>query len=82
MKRIEMKEINHRAIRGIGWVGKAALLCLGILAMLVAASLLMAVMLMATVLPATAKRHKRKLGDRRESRNTSELPAPRKALAS
>lgn len=80
-----MKEINHRAIRGIGWVGKAALLCLGILAMLavlVAASLLMAVMLMATVLPATAKRHKRKLGDRRESRNTSELPAPRKALAS
>ena len=62
MRVIVMKEVNHRVVRGIGWVGKAALLCLGILgmlALLVVMSVLTAVMLMATVFPATAVRHKR-----------------------
>ena len=86
MKAIGMKEVNHRAIRGIiGWVGKAALLCLGILAMfvlVVVMGVLMAVMLMGTAFPANAVRHKRVLASRRDSRNASEFPAPRKAVAS
>ena len=58
MKGIGMKEINRRAFRGVGWVGKVALFCLGLLAMLalvVVMSVLTPVMLTAIALPATAR---------------------------
>ena len=57
MKGNAIREINHRVFRRVGWVGKAALLCLGLLAMLalvVVMSVLTAVMLTAIALPATA----------------------------
>ena len=62
MKGIYMKEIKHLALRGVGWVGKAAQLSLGLLAMLalvVVMAVLTVVVLTATALPATAVRHKR-----------------------
>ena len=58
MKGNAIREINHRVFRGVAWVGKAALLCLGLLAMValvVVMTVLTAVMLMAIVLPATAQ---------------------------
>lgn len=85
MKGIDMKEINHRAFRGVVWIGKAVLLCLGLLAMLalvVVMSALTVVMLAATILPAPALRQKRDPRGRRDSGNISEFPAPRKAVAS
>ena len=60
MKGIYMKEIKHLTLRGVGWVGKAVLLSLGLLAMLaqvVVMSVLTVVVLTATVLPATGVRH-------------------------
>ena len=80
-----MKEIDRRALSGVGWVGKAVLLCLGLLAMLtlvVVLSVLTVVMLTATVLPATVMWQKRALRGGRDSTNTSEVSAPRKAVAS
>ena len=89
MKGIYMKEIYRLASRGVAWVGKAAgkaaLFCLGLLAMLalvVVLVVLTVVMLAATILPATAVRQKRDLRGRRDSGNTSEFSAPRKAVAS
>jgi hypothetical protein len=85
MKGIDMKEINHRAFRGVVWVGKATLFCLGLLAMLalvVVMTILTPVMLAATILPAPAVRWKRDPRGRRDSRNTPEISAPRKAVAS
>jgi hypothetical protein len=85
MKGIDMKEIDRLALRGVGWMGKAALFCLGFLAMLallVVMSVLTAVMLTATVLPATAVRQKRDLRGRRDDGNTSEFSAPREIVAS
>ena len=58
MKGIYMKEIKHLVLRGVGWVGEAALLSLGLLAMLalvVLMGVLTAVMLTAIALPATAR---------------------------
>jgi hypothetical protein len=34
MKGIDMKETNCRAFRGVAWVGKAVLFCLGLLTIL------------------------------------------------
>lgn len=53
-KGIRMKEINPWARRGATWVGRAALLCLGIFAMLVlvvVAAVLVPVMLTASATP-------------------------------
>ncbi len=80
-----MKEINSRAFRGVAWVGKAVLLCLGLLAMLALAvmmAVLTPVMLTATALPATTVRQKRDLRGRRHGGNTSKLSVQRKAVAS
>ncbi len=80
-----MKEINRRAFRGVGWVGKAALLCLGLLAMLalvVVMGILTAVMLMSTILPGTAIGRRRDPSVRRDSGEASTLSALRKAVAS
>lgn len=85
MKGIEMKENNRQALRGVVWVGNAALFCLGLLAMLalvVVITLLTAVMLTATILPAPAARQKRDLRGGRDSGNFSEFSAPRRAVAS
>ena len=73
MKGIYMKEIKHLVLRGVGWVGEAALLSLGLLAMLalvVLMGVLTAVMLTATALPVTAVRHKRWLKGRRDISRT------------
>jgi hypothetical protein len=67
MKGIDMKEIHRWALRAIVGVSKAALFCLGLLAMcalVVVATVLTAVMLAATILPATAGRQKRDLEQR------------------
>jgi hypothetical protein len=86
MKGIDMKEINRVALGGVAWMGKVALLCLGILAifaLMVVMSVQTAVMLTAIALPKTAVWHKRELKVRRDSTNTSEISAPRKkAMAS
>jgi hypothetical protein len=85
MKGIDMKEITHWTLRRVAWVGKAALFCLGLLAMLalvVVTTVLAAVMLAATALPGAAVRQRRDLRGRRDSGNTPELSAPRKAVAS
>jgi hypothetical protein len=85
MKEIDMKQINRLVWRGVAWVGRAVLFCLGLLAMLalvVVMGVLTAVMLAATALPATVVRQKRDLSGRRDSENTPELSATRKAVAS
>jgi hypothetical protein len=81
MKEIYMKEINRKALGGATWVGKGALLCLGLLAMValvVVMSVLTAVTLMATALPGPAVRRRRDLRGRRETTNTSQNSAPRR----
>ena len=86
MKGIHVKEIKHLALRGVGLASKAALLSLGLVAMValvVVMGVLTAVMLTATALPAAAVSNKRERRGRRESKNTSEISAPRKkAVAS
>ncbi len=85
MKEIGMKKFNRLALGGVGWIGKVAMFCLGLVAMaalVVVMSVLTAVMLMATSLPATVVWQKRDLRGRRVSTNTSEFSAPRKAMAS
>ncbi len=85
MKGSDMKKINRLALRGVMGVGKAALSCLGLLAMLalvVVIAVLTPVMLAATALPATKVWRKRDPMGRRHGANTSELSAPRKAVAS
>lgn len=81
-----MKEINPLALRGVKWMVKGALLCLGLLAMValvIVMGVLTAVMLTATAFPATAVSNKRELRGRRESKNTAEISAPhKKAVAS
>jgi hypothetical protein len=81
MKGIYIKEITHLALRGVGWVGKAALLSPGLLTMLalvIVMGVLSAVMLTSTALPATAVRHKLGLMGRRDTANIPEISAPRK----
>ena len=85
MKKIYMKEVDRQALSGVGWVGKAVLFCLGLLAMLalvVELSVLTVVMLTATVLPTTVMWQKRDLRGGRDSGNTSEFSTPREAVAS
>lgn len=85
MKGIDVKEINRQASRGVAWVGKAVLFCLGLLAMLaliIVMTVLTMVMLIATTLPATVARRRRDSRARRDSRNTPQFSAPRKAVAS
>ena len=84
MEKTVMQAIDSRAFRGVEWVGKAALFCLGlltILALVVVMTCLTAVMLMATALPATAGWKKHGLRSRRDSTNTSEFSELRKAVA-
>jgi hypothetical protein len=86
MKKIYIKEINTLAVRGSRWVGKAALLSVGLVAMValvVVMGVLTAVMLIATALPVAAVRHEGELKDKRGRKNTSEISAPReKAVTS
>jgi hypothetical protein len=86
MKGIYMKEIDPLALRGVGWVGKAALFCSGLLAMvalIIVTVVLTAVMLTVTALPAAAVKQKREVRGRRDSTNTSEISAAhQKAVAS
>jgi hypothetical protein len=85
MKGISMKVTDSRAFRGVAWVGKAALFCLGLIAMLalvVVIVVLTPVMLAATALPGTPPWPKRELRGRRHGSTTSGLSAPRKAVAS
>ncbi len=85
MKRIDMKEIDFRALRGVAWVGKAALICLGLLAMLALVAtmaVLTPLMVTATAFPATTVWQKREWRGRRHGRTASELSAPREAVAS
>lgn len=80
-----MKETDSQAFRGVAWVGKAAQLCLALLAMLalvVVVAVLAPVMLTSAALPATMAWQKRHRSDRRHGRTTSEILAPRKAAAS
>ena len=75
-----MKEINTLALRGSRWLGKAALLSVGLVAMValvVVIGVLTAVMLMATALPVAAVRQEGELKDKRGSTNTSEISVPR-----
>jgi hypothetical protein len=87
MKGISMKVTDSRAFRGVAWMGKAALFCLGPIAMLALVAVIVVltpVMLAATALPATPPwpKPKRELRGRRHGRTTSGLSAPRKAVAS
>jgi uncharacterized protein (DUF58 family) len=85
MKEIDMKMTGSRTFRGVTWLSKAALSCLGLLAMLaliVVIVVLTPVMLAATVFAVTTPRPKRSLRGRRHGRTTLELPVPRKAVAS
>lgn len=80
-----MKETNSWVLRGLAWMGKAALFCLGLLAMLalvVVIAVLTPVLLAATVFPATTVWQKRNLRGWRYGGNTPKLSAPREAVAS
>ena len=84
-ERISMKVNDSRAFRGDTWAGKAALFCLGLIAMLALVVMIVAltsVMLAATAFPATPPWPKRELRGRRHGRTTSGLSAPREAVAS
>ena len=84
MKGTDMKVTDSRALRGVAWVGKAALFCLGLIAMLalvVTVAVLTPLMLTATAFPATTVWQKRDLRGRRHGRATSEPSVPRKAVA-
>jgi hypothetical protein len=84
MKGIEMNVINAWARRVVAWMGRAALLCLGLFAMLtlaVTVAVLMPVMLAATAFPAITVRRKRPPRARRHGGGTSKPPAPRPAVA-
>jgi hypothetical protein len=83
MNKMNAKEIDHRALSGVAWTGRAALFCLGLsamLALLVVTALLAPVMLAAAIVPATVAQWTPK--GRRDAGNTAESPAPRKAMAS
>jgi len=86
MKGIDMKnEGRSRALLGIASVGRAALLLLGLLAMLVLVSVmavLVPVVLTATAFPAIAAWQKRYPIARRHRGSSSEPSAPRGAAAS
>ena len=78
-----MNVINAWARRVVAWVGRAALLCLGLFAMLtlaVTVAVLMPVMLAATAFPAITVRRKRPTRARRRG-GTSKPPAPRTVVA-
>jgi hypothetical protein len=62
MKAIDMQEIDSRTFRGVAWVGKAALFCLGLFAMLALVSMmaiLLPVMLTAIAYPPITKWQRR-----------------------
>ncbi len=83
MEMIDTKRAGRPALRGVAWAGKAALFCLGLLAMLalvVVTGVLAVVMLAATVLPAPAVGRSRGSGDRRVGPSAQEFSATRKAL--
>jgi len=85
MKGIDMKGTNSWAYRGVAWVGKGALFCLGLvvmLALVAVVAVLVPVMLAAAALPAAMVRQRRGPKGRRYGRSTSKPSAPRKAVAS
>jgi hypothetical protein len=85
MEGIDMKGTDSWAYRGVAWVGKGALLCLGLVAMLAlvaVVAVLAPVMLVAAVLPTAMVRQRRGPRGRRYGGSTSKLSAPRKAVAS
>ena len=84
MKGIDMKVTGSRTFRGVTWLSKAALSCLGLLAMLaliVVIVVLTPVMLAATAFPVAAPWPKRGPRGGRYGRATSVLPAPGEAAA-
>jgi hypothetical protein len=85
MNAIDMQETDSRAFRGVAWVGKAALFCLGLLAMLALVSMmaiLVPVMLTAIAYPAITEGQRRYPRGRRYGGNISRLSSPRKTVAS
>ncbi len=85
MKGISMKVTNSRAFRGVAWVGKAALFCLGLLAMLALVSMmaiLVPVMLTTIAYPAVTEWQRRYPTARRHGGNISQLSSPRITVAS
>jgi hypothetical protein len=76
MKATDMQETDSRAFRGVAWMDKAALFCLGLLAMLALVSImaiLVPVMLTAIAYPAITERRRRYPRGRRHGGNTSQL---------
>jgi hypothetical protein len=85
MKAIHVQEIDSRAFRGFAWVGRAALFCLGLLAMLALVSMmaiLVPVMLAAIAYPAITDWQRRYPRGRRHGGNISQRSSPRKTVAS
>ena len=79
-----MKGIKEQAIRGVVLVGRAALFCMGVfavLAMAVAVAVLIPVMLVATMLPTTVVGPKRVPSVEQSAGNASEVRTPRMAMA-
>ena len=85
MKAIDMQEIDPRAFRGVVWVGRAALFCLGLLAMLALVfmmAILVPVMLAAMAYPAITDWQRRYPRGRRHGGKISQLSSPRITAAS
>ena len=85
MEGIDMKVTGSRTFRGVTWLSRAALSCLGLLAML---ALVLVIVVLTPVMLATIALHLTtpwpKRGPRgwRHGRTTLVLPVPRKAVAS
>lgn len=82
---MDTQEIDSREFRGVAWVGKAALFCLGLLAMLALVfmmAILVPVMLTAIAYPAITEWQKRYPRGRRHGGNISQLSSPSKPVAS
>ncbi len=81
----DTKTIDCGPLRGFAWVGKGALFCLELLAMLtlvVVMTVLGAVILASVILPAPAARPNRVPGCRQDSGDASTFAAARKAVVS
>jgi hypothetical protein len=84
MKGTDLKGTDSRAYRGVAWVGKGALLCLGLVAMLAliaVVAVLAPVMLAAAALPTAMVRQRQGSRGRRYGGSTSKPSAPPKAVA-
>lgn len=83
MKENDVRRIEEQVFRGLASMGKVALFCMGVLAVLALAFLtvvLVPVMLVATILPTTMAAHKRDRSVERHAGNVLGVAAPRKAV--